>query len=47
LQDNTPDTLLPRIIELWHELHVPLAYRSRFYLTFRTKELFYSELEHR
>ncbi|KAL6746673.1 hypothetical protein V8C86DRAFT_2444898 [Haematococcus lacustris] len=44
---DTPDSLMPRIIELWHELAVPLAYRSRFYLTFSKKELFFSELEHR
>ncbi|GFH07837.1 kinesin motor domain-containing protein [Haematococcus lacustris] len=47
LAQDTPDSLLPRIIELWHELAVPLAYRSRFYLTFSKKELFFSELEHR
>ncbi len=44
---DTPESLMPRIMELWHELAVPLAYRSRFFLGFKDKELFFTELEHR
>lgn len=43
----TTDTLMPQIIRLWEELYVPLAYRSRFYLAFRGRELFYYEVEFR
>lgn len=32
---------------LWGALHVPLIHRSRFYLAFRGRELFYFEAEHR
>eukprot|EP00798_Chlamydomonas_sp_ICE-L_P005584 gene5584-4219_t len=44
---DTPSTLIVRIIELWDELFTPLGYRSRFLLNFRGRELFYYELEHR
>ena len=40
-------TLLPRIVQLWQDLHVPLVHRSRFYLAFRGRETFYYEAEHR
>lgn len=40
-------TLLPRIVQLWQGLHVPLVHRSRFYLAFRGRETFYYEAEHR
>ena len=36
-------TLLPKIVELWERLHVPLLHRSRFYLAFRGRETFYFE----
>ena len=39
--------MLPRISEMWHELHVPLTYRSRFLLTFRHREVLYMEMEFR
>ena len=39
--------LLPRIVALWHALHVPLVHRSRFYLAFQGREAFYFESEHR
>ena len=39
--------LLPKIVELWHKLHVPLIHRSRFYLAFRGREVFYFEAEKR
>lgn len=44
---ETPESLMTAILTLWHELHIPLSYRSRFYLGFKGKELFYFELEHR
>jgi hypothetical protein len=34
-------------VALWEELYVPLVYRSRFYLAFRGREVFYYEVEHR
>ena len=34
-------------MELWHKLHVPLIHRSRFYLAFRGREVFYFEAEKR
>lgn len=40
-------TLLYKIVVLWDALHVPLIHRSRFYLAFRGRELFYFEAEHR
>ena len=40
-------TLLPRIVQLWEELQVPLVHRSRFYLAFKGRETFYYEAEHR
>lgn len=40
----TAEALLPRITELWDALFVPLAYRSRFYLAFRGREVFYYEV---
>jgi hypothetical protein len=42
-----PQVLLPKIAELWDTLHVPLLYRSRFFLAFRGRETFYFEAEHR
>ena len=42
-----PQVLLPKIAELWDALHVPLLYRSRFFLAFRGRETFYFEAEHR
>jgi hypothetical protein len=45
---DTPETLMASIIALWHDLHVPLSYRARFYLGFKGREeVFYFELEHR
>jgi hypothetical protein len=41
----TPQTLLACICDLWHKLHVPLSYRSRFFLQFRCKELIYLQME--
>ncbi|KAL0046102.1 hypothetical protein WJX82_002585 [Trebouxia sp. C0006] len=41
------ETLLPRIVQLWEDLHVPLVHRSRFYLAFKGRETFYYEAEHR
>ncbi|GLC48508.1 hypothetical protein PLESTB_000105700 [Pleodorina starrii] len=41
----TSSMLLADICELWHKLHVPLSYRSRFYLHFRCKELLYLQME--
>lgn len=43
----TVDSLLPKIVALWDELYVPLVYRSRFYLSFRGREVFYYEVEAR
>lgn len=43
----TADSLLPKIVALWEELYVPLAYRSRFFLSFRGREVFYYEVEAR
>jgi hypothetical protein len=43
----TVDTLLPKIVALWDELYVPLVYRSRFFLCFRGREVFYYEVEAR
>lgn len=43
----TVGSLLPRIVSLWQELYVPLAYRSRFFLAFRGREVFYYEVEAR
>ena len=40
-------TLLPRIVQLWEEVQVPLVHRSRFYLAFKGRETFYYEAEHR
>ena len=37
-------TLLPKIVELWERLHVPLVHRSRFFLAFRGRETFYYEV---
>lgn len=41
------ENILPRIMRLWEDLHVPLIHRSRFVLAFRGKETFYFEAEHR
>lgn len=46
-QDQAVDSLLSSIQDMWHQLAVPLGYRSRFYLGFRSREPFYFELEHR
>lgn len=43
----TVESLLPKIVALWDELYVPLVYRSRFFLCFRGKEVFYYEVEAR
>lgn len=43
----TSQTLLFKIVALWDALYVPLIHRSRFYLAFRGRELFYFEAEHR
>eukprot|EP00210_Caulerpa_lentillifera_P006487 g6198.t2 len=43
----TVESMLPKIVDLWEELLVPLSRRSRFYLAFRGGELFYYEAEHR
>jgi hypothetical protein len=43
----TVDLLLSKIVALWEELYVPLAYRSRFFLSFRGREVFYYEVEAR
>lgn len=43
----TVDSLLPKIVTMWEELYVPLAYRSRFFLAFRGREVFYYEVEAR
>lgn len=40
-------SLMPRIMRLWEALGVPLIHRSRFVLSFRGKETFYFEGEHR
>ena len=37
--------MLSKIVALWEALHVPLIHRSRFYLAFRGRELFYFEAE--
>lgn len=39
--------LLQRIVSLWEELHIPLMHRSRFYLAFRGREMFYFDAEKR
>lgn len=39
--------LWPKIAELWHELYIPLAYRSRFLQNFRHRETIYLEMEFR
>lgn len=39
--------MLPKIMELWEALHVPLIHRSRFFLAFRGREAFYFETEKR
>ncbi len=44
-QESPEVALLPRILELWQDLHVPLAYRSRFLIAFRGRESFYYNLE--
>lgn len=44
---ETVDNLLPRIVRLWDQLHIPLAYRSRFVVNFEGHEVFYYELEYR
>ncbi len=43
----TAQSLLPKIVELWEALCVPLVHRSRFYLAFQGRETFYFEAEHR
>ncbi|GLI59829.1 hypothetical protein VaNZ11_001815 [Volvox africanus] len=45
VQAPTCSTLLVCICDLWHKLHVPLVYRSRFFLHFRSKELIYLQME--
>lgn len=40
-----PQGMLSKIVALWEALHVPLIHRSRFYLAFRGRELFYFEAE--
>lgn len=37
--------MLSKIVGLWEALYVPLIHRSRFYLAFRGRELFYFEAE--
>jgi hypothetical protein len=46
LQD-TPESLLPQILEAWEKLAVPLVYRSRFFLDLKEKDVFYYEMEFR
>ncbi|KXZ54627.1 hypothetical protein GPECTOR_4g692 [Gonium pectorale] len=41
----TSSSLLMEICDLWHQLYVPLGYRSRFFLLFRHKELLYLQME--
>eukprot|EP00884_Botryococcus_braunii_P023657 jgi/Botrbrau1/9976/Bobra.0012s0070.1 len=41
------ETLLPRIMDLWELLSVPLVHRSRFFIAFQGRETFYFEAEHR
>lgn len=36
---------MSKIVALWDALHVPLIHRSRFYLAFRGREMFYFEAE--
>ncbi|GFR48937.1 hypothetical protein Agub_g10944 [Astrephomene gubernaculifera] len=43
----TTETLLGQLCELWHKLNVPLVYRSRFFMLFRSKELIYLQMEQR
>jgi hypothetical protein len=43
----TPAFFLPKIIQLWREMRVPLLHRSQFLLAFRGRETFYFEAEHR
>lgn len=40
-------TLLAKIVALWDRLHVPLMHRSRFFLSFRGREIFYYEVRGR
>jgi hypothetical protein len=37
--------MMTKIVALWDALHVPLIHRSRFYLAFRGREIFYFEAE--
>ncbi|KAG2490984.1 hypothetical protein HYH03_010657 [Edaphochlamys debaryana] len=46
-EPDTPEALLGQICDLWHKLYVPLVYRSRFFLLFRSKELIYLQMEQR
>jgi len=45
--EPTERNLMPRIMRLWDDLHVPLVHRARFVLSFRGRETFYFEGEHR
>ncbi|GAX76977.1 hypothetical protein CEUSTIGMA_g4424.t1 [Chlamydomonas eustigma] len=44
---DTPESLLPQILEAWEKLAVPLVYRSRFFLDLKEKDVFYYEMEFR
>lgn len=37
--------MLSKIVALWEAMYVPLIHRSRFYLAFRGKELFFFDSE--
>jgi hypothetical protein len=38
--------LLPAILGLWHDLHIPLLTRSQFYIAHKCKDIFYYMAEH-
>lgn len=40
------EDLLPQIVRLWHELHVPLLARSQFLVVHKHKEVFFFMAEH-
>jgi hypothetical protein len=40
------DDLLPQIVRLWHELHVPLLARSQFLVAHKHREVFFFLAEH-
>ena len=41
-----PDALLPDIVRLWHELHVPLLARSQFLVAHAGREPYFFSAEH-